>query len=120
MRRLFFAPLPGPACWATAALALVPLTALAQAAPPGIDAANPEVFAPPPVYRSVFADIPTGVEPANVPWRQANDTVGQFERGHMDVIKWEVANPGLSAPPQAAGDAAPAMSGHMHHGAPAR
>lgn len=26
-------------------------------------------------------------------WRSANDAVGQFKRGHMDVLKWEKANP---------------------------
>jgi|JI6StandDraft_1071083.scaffolds.fasta_scaffold126832_2 hypothetical protein len=114
-RRLRFAPL-----W----LSLLPLGALAQAAPVGVDAADPAVFAPPAAYRSVFADTPKGVESATVPWRKANDDVGQFERGHMDVVKWEAKNPGLSAPPvdapaavpPAATQAAPPMSGHMHHG----
>ncbi|WP_146076075.1 TolC family protein [Caldimonas caldifontis] len=25
-------------------------------------------------------------------WREANDTVGQFQRGHIDVLRWEQAN----------------------------
>ncbi len=122
-RRLRFAPL-----W----LFLLPLGALAQAAPVGVDAADPAVFAPPAAYRSVFADTPKGVESATVPWRKANDVVGQFERGHMDVVKWEAANPGVGAPPAESAPAAPraagaapagatppaasSMPGHMHHG----
>lgn len=27
-----------------------------------------------------------------IDWRQANDTVGQFQRGHVDVLRWEQAN----------------------------
>ncbi|WP_210547321.1 TolC family protein [Rhodoferax sp. PAMC 29310] len=41
------------------------------------------------------------VEPtAPQDWRSANDTVGLLKRGHMDVLKWESANPTLeiSAP----------------------
>jgi tetratricopeptide (TPR) repeat protein len=34
------------------------------------------------------------VEPnASEDWRSANDTVGRLKRGHMDVLKWESANP---------------------------
>ena len=29
---------------------------------------------------------------ATVDWRSANDTVGQFRRGHADVLKWEQGN----------------------------
>lgn len=25
-------------------------------------------------------------------WREANDTVGRFERGHIDLLRWEAAN----------------------------
>lgn len=32
-------------------------------------------------------------------WRQANETVGQFRRGHIDLLKWEQAHP--VAPPAA-------------------
>lgn len=105
-------------------LSLLPLGTLAQAVAPGAEAADPTAFVPPAAYRSVFADTPTGVESAAVPWRKANDDVGQFQRGHMDVIKWEAKNPGLSAPPVEAAPVVPAaathtvlpMAGHMHHG----
>jgi hypothetical protein len=41
---------------------------------------------------------PSIVWPANDPalgerdWREANDTVGRFERGHIDLLRWEAAN----------------------------
>lgn len=33
-----------------------------------------------------------GVAPPLVDWRAANDTVAQFKRGHIDLLKWESAN----------------------------
>ena len=39
-------------------------------------------------------------------WRQANDAVGQFKRGHADVLKWETSN----AKPEAI---APALSNSL-------
>lgn len=42
------------------------------------------------------ADTPMG-------WREANDAVGQFQRGHIDVLRWEQAN--LQAPPEPAAPA---------------
>ncbi len=44
---------------------------------------------PPVVYRSVFADLPQGVESTTLDWKTANATVGQFKRGHADLLKWE-------------------------------
>jgi len=29
---------------------------------------------------------------ASIEWRRANDAVGQFRRGHADILKWEEAN----------------------------
>ncbi len=43
---------------------------------------------------SVFADTPVGVESGEVDWRSANDDVGQFRRGHMDILKWESMHEG--------------------------
>jgi hypothetical protein len=40
---------------------------------------------------SALVQQPTG-------WRDANATVGQFPRGHQDLIRWERAH-GLDAPP---------------------
>jgi hypothetical protein len=40
-------------------------------------------------YRSVFKDSPTGVEKDKVDWRSANDAVGRYKRGHIDILKEE-------------------------------
>ena len=45
-------------------------------------------------YRSVFGHAPTGVESTEVDWRRANDDVGQFRRGHIDILKWESQHEG--------------------------
>ena len=41
------------------------------------------------LYRSAFAGVPTGVEQTRVDWKKANADVGQFKRGHADLLKWE-------------------------------
>ena len=64
--------------------------AMAQAARVAADAVvDPAVVVPAVLYRSVFVDTPVGVESDEVDWRQANDDVGQFRRGHVDILKWE-------------------------------
>jgi hypothetical protein len=54
--------------------------------------------------------LPLGVcaqqQPADtdpIGWREANGLVGQFQRGHADVWKWEQSNPGVAAAPVAGG-----------------
>jgi len=37
-------------------------------------------------------------QPAN--WREANDAVGQFKRGHADILKWEAQNLKSATPEQ--------------------
>lgn len=44
---------------------------------------------PPVAYRSVFADLPEGVESTMLDWKAANAHVGQFKRGYADLLKWE-------------------------------
>ena len=46
-------------------------------------------------------------------WKTANAAVGEFPRGHGDVLKWEKAQ--ATAAGKAAEPAAPAQ-GHHHHG----
>ena len=53
---------------------------------------NPAAPVPAVLYRSVFADTPTGVETEQADWKKANAEVGQFTRGHIDVLKWEAAH----------------------------
>ena len=52
------------------------------------DAASP---VPPMPYRSVFADLPKGVEEGSGDWKAANKAVAQFPRGHIDLLQWEKA-----------------------------
>ena len=54
-------------------------------------AADPAAQVPAVVYRSVFADTPTGVEMESTDWKAANGAVGQFTNGHIDILKWEAA-----------------------------
>ena len=61
-----------------------PAGAVAQAA-----VTNPSAAVPPVVYQSVFNESPTGVETKSVDWKKANAEVGQFKRGHVDILKWE-------------------------------
>lgn len=53
---------------------------------------DPALAVPAVLYRSVFADTPTGVETEEVDWGKANADVGQFKRGHVDILKWEDRN----------------------------
>ena len=66
----------------------LPVATLAQA--PAADAASP---VPRVLYRSVFADTPKGVETDALDWKSANAEVGQLTRGHVDILKWEAAQP---------------------------
>ena len=85
---------------------------------------DPAAPVPPVAYRSVFVDTPTGVEQDSTDWRKANADVGQFKRGHVDILKWEAqqAMPPSSAEaaPQAipatraTPPAPPAAMGHKH------
>jgi hypothetical protein len=65
----------------------------APAAVPAANVTDASAFVPPVLYRSVFADTPTGIETDTLDWKKANADVGQFKRGHIDILKWE-ANQG--------------------------
>jgi hypothetical protein len=56
---------------------------------PTLQASQPNTPVPAVAYRSVFADLPQGVEDTVVDWKAANAAVGQFKRGHADLLKWE-------------------------------
>lgn len=40
-------------------------------------------------YRSSLAQLPKGVEQSETDWKTANANVGQFQRGHIDLLQWE-------------------------------
>jgi hypothetical protein len=50
---------------------------------------DPALAVPAVLYRSVFVDTPTGVETEEVDWSKANADVGQFKRGHVDILQLE-------------------------------
>lgn len=52
---------------------------------------DPSAPVPVTVYQSVFQNTPKGVETESDNWRKANDEVGKFLRGHVDILKWEEA-----------------------------
>jgi hypothetical protein len=54
--------------------------------------ADPKAAVPGVVYRSVFAQTPSGVERDRLDWRNANESVARFKRGHVDILKQEEAD----------------------------
>ena len=69
-------------------------TAYPRANPqPALQAANPQARVPAANYQSALRGLPQGLESQSTDWRSANDTVGQFKRGHMDLLKLENAPP---------------------------
>jgi hypothetical protein len=83
------------------------MAALAQQ--PATDPSQADAKVPLPVYRSVFQDTPRGVEEQTADWKKANAEVGQFRRGHVDLLKWEAQRPASAAPAPA-----PAAPAHKH------
>jgi hypothetical protein len=94
----------------SAALACAPSLVLAQGT-----VTAPGTSVPPVVYQSVFSDTPTGVEKSALDWTKANAEVGQFKRGHVDILKWEEAQDKDRTPAKPAAPAAPAAPGHHSH-----
>ena len=90
---------------------LLPAAALAQGKLPDPTVASEPV--PRVAYRSVFVDTPTGVEQESADWKKANAEVGQYRRGHVDILKWEAEQAR-----RAGGAVAPAGSHHHHGGKP--
>jgi len=80
------------------ALLAIPAPALAQA-PPASPAAEASTAVAAPTYHPALDYQPRGVvEPRDTDahkereaWRAANDGVGQFRRGHIDILRWERA-----------------------------
>ena len=71
------------------AVAVYGASAIASLAIAQAVATDPAAAVPPVVYQSVFNESPTGVETKSVDWKKANAEVGQFKRGHVDILKWE-------------------------------
>ena len=60
---------------------------------PALQAASPQAQVPLANYQSALRGLPQGVESQSTDWRSANDTVGKFKRGHIDLLKLENAPP---------------------------
>ncbi|MDO9278163.1 MAG: hypothetical protein Q7U05_06335 [Polaromonas sp.] len=116
--RLHFSGTPHNTAWrwlalgCTFALPLLAQTALAQAPAavflpldpqPTLQALDPQSTVPPAVYRSTRADLPRGVEETRLDWRLSNDAVGQFKRGHIDLLRLEQQNAAPAAAQPKAG-----------------
>ncbi len=71
-------------------------------------AADPRQTVPELAYRSAFAASAAEVSLGSTDWREANVRVGQYKRGHVDILKQELAEPVLPATP--ATPATPAAS----------
>ena len=56
---------------------------------PTLQASQANTPVPAVAYRSIFADLPQGVDEPVQDWKAANAAVGQFKRGHADLLKWE-------------------------------
>lgn len=67
---------------------------------PTLQASQASTPVPTMAYRSVFADLPQGLEDTVLDWKAANAAVGQFPRGHADLLKWEQEQARKSAPPK--------------------
>lgn len=74
-------------------------------------ASDPQTRVPATQYRSVFKDTPTGVERETQDWKKANAEVGQFLRGHLDLLKLEEQGQAAVAPtPLSPGKTPPAAT----------
>lgn len=95
------------------AIVAAPLSGLAQSRPASIaTVADPAAAVPAPRYRSALSAGPHGVADAATDWKAANAEVGQFTRGHGDILKWEQTHG--ATPPAAAPTTRPPMPGMLH------
>lgn len=90
------------------ALAILAWPALNQAQPvaqppaaPG-SVADPAAPVPAMSYRSVLDTASKGIVQDTDDWQAANARVGQFPRGHADLLQWEAAQGASRAPDGAA------------------
>ncbi|TVP77130.1 MAG: TolC family protein [Gammaproteobacteria bacterium] len=79
------------------AVLLILASGLVPSLAAGTQPYDPAVAVPEPA----FAPLPPSLLPeasmGEDDWRSANDTVGAFTRGHIDIIRWEAENPPVPA-----------------------
>lgn len=84
-----------------ALLALLwPVLGQAQDVQQAAAAANPDAPAAALSYQALPALGASALVRELDDWRQANATVGQFPRGHADIVKWERTRPEAAEPPR--------------------
>jgi hypothetical protein len=70
---------------------------------PTLQASQANTPVPAVAYRSVLTDLPRGVEDTVLDWKAANAAVGQFPRGHADLLRREQEQARKSATPPVGG-----------------
>jgi len=66
---------------------------------PTLQVSQPDTPVPAMQYKSSLAELPKGVEQSETDWKAANASVGQFQRGHIDLLQWEKDQARTSATP---------------------
>lgn len=100
-------------CVALLTPALWPLAALAQG--PVADAAQPTAPTAPLVYQPLAATPATPATPTPEGWREANEAVAAFPRGHADILTWEARQGAAPAAPATMRQGGHDMGPHHHH-----
>lgn len=106
---------------------LVPLLATHPALAQGLhtrwatDAAAPDAPVAPLTHPAPPAATPLAELPTTQAWKDAHHAVGQFPRGHADIVAWEKQKQqpepqGAGAPGANAGHTHQHPAGHPHHG----
>jgi len=84
------------------AVCLLLASGLFPALAAGTQPYDPAVTVSGPAFVPLPAPLSPGAAMGEDDWRSANDTVGAFTRGHIDIIRWEAENP-----PATAGEVSP-------------
>ena len=99
---------------------LTPL--LLQAQPQlGVYAASPDSATAPLIHPGVTPLSPIAdVSPSPLAWREGNEAVADFPRGHADIVAWEARRGAQPTPPPAphgahSSDQGAKPPGHSHH-----
>lgn len=77
----------------------LPLGSTAQTAPQqAAAAASPAAAVPALPYQPLPPTGASGLVQERADWKAVNATVGQYPRGHQDIVKWERAQASPAAP----------------------
>lgn len=93
------------------ALLAAPVFAQSGQVPPGLAAARPDAstgatgLSLPTPGSADLVSTPADIQAARDIWRRANERVAEFPRGHIDLLRWESANPNPAVPAPSASSA---------------